>query len=344
MISILVARGTRFSHAWFALFLVGVFAFWNLSSWPVRLEYAGDGSYGGDAIPLAELVHFRQGLPIYDPLSPEQYDGANWGPLYYLLGAQLVDPEDPSYLPLRLLSLVGTLGCAVGSGLLTYWLVRSYLAVAMAPLFFLAYGFVTWNGISVRSDSVALVLFFAGFLVAYRFRQGGTILLSTPLFLLGLLYKPLFLGGPMAILLFLLLEKRYRLAGQFGGLLALGGLISLAYFQFVVFSGQAFFDHFVLYNLLPFTWGGFISGAVFFVPVLLLPSLLGVRFLRRHPDKLLACYMSFSVLFSILAFSRVGRNTYYFLEYALILSSLVAALLAHTETRSVASLHPFASN
>ena len=59
--SILVARGTRFSHVWFALFLVGVFAFWNLSSWPVRLEYAGDGSYGGDAIPLAELVHFRQG-------------------------------------------------------------------------------------------------------------------------------------------------------------------------------------------------------------------------------------------------------------------------------------------
>jgi len=29
------------------------------------LQYPGDGSYGGDAIPLAELLHLRQGLSIH---------------------------------------------------------------------------------------------------------------------------------------------------------------------------------------------------------------------------------------------------------------------------------------
>jgi len=326
---------TKFLFRSLPLFLAGLFALWNLSSWPMRLQYPGDGSYGGDAIPLAEVLHLRQGLPTYAAASPEQYDGVNWGPLYYLVGAQLVDPEKPAYLPLRVLSVVGTLGCAVGSGLLTFWLARSFLAAALSPLLFLAYGFVSWHGTSVRCDSVALLLSFVGFLIAYRFRHGTAILLSTPFLLLGFIYKPLFPGSSMAILLFLLLEKRYRLAGKFGGLLVIGGLISLASFQFVVFPGQAFFHHFVLYNFLPFMWGLFVAGVIFFVPVLLLPFLGGVGFLRWHPNRLLSCYLGCSTLFSISAFSRAGNNTYYFLEVVLILSSLVAALLADKKTTTL---------
>ena len=55
----------RFLFGSLPLFLLGLFTLWNLSSWPMRLQYPGDGSYGGDAIPLAELLHLRQGLPIH---------------------------------------------------------------------------------------------------------------------------------------------------------------------------------------------------------------------------------------------------------------------------------------
>ncbi|MGH9784278.1 MAG: hypothetical protein ACRD88_08830, partial [Terriglobia bacterium] len=163
-----------------ALLVAGLFSLWNLTSWPARLSYSGDGSHGGDAIPLADLVHLRQGLPIYAPATAARYNGANWGPLYYLVGAEFINPEMPSSIPLRALSLAALVVCAASSGLLAFWLTRSHLAAALAPLLFLAYGFVTWTGISVRCDSVALLLSFAGFLVAYRFRQSAALLLSIP--------------------------------------------------------------------------------------------------------------------------------------------------------------------
>lgn len=61
----------------------------------------------------------------------------------------------------------------------------------------------------------------------------------------------------------------------------------------------------------------------------------GVGFLRWHPNRLLSCYLGCSTLLSILAFSRAGSNTYYFLEVVLILSSLVAALLADKKTTTL---------
>jgi hypothetical protein len=60
---------------------------------------------------LAEMVHLRQGRRIYDPPTAERFDAAIYGPLYYLPGARLVDLQQPSLLPFRLISLIGTLGC-----------------------------------------------------------------------------------------------------------------------------------------------------------------------------------------------------------------------------------------
>jgi hypothetical protein len=298
------------------------------------VSYPGDGSHGGDAIPLADLVHLGKGLPIYAAASAERYNGANWGPLYYLTGVELVDPETPSSVPLRVVSLTALAICALGGGLLAFWLTRSHLAAALAPLLFLAYGFVTWTGVSVRCDTIALLLSFSGFLAAYRFRQSAALLLSVPLLLLGFFYKPMFLAAPLTILVFLLVEKRWRLAFWFGGLLAVGGLLGLAIFQFYVFPGQAFFHHFVLYNMLPYGWSGYFTGLLFFLVMLLTPFVAADRFLRSQPDRLLHCYLGFSFLTSLVLYSRAGSNVYYSLELVLILSALVAALFADTKTAS----------
>src|SRR6266699_890328 len=177
---------------WFgclALLLVGSFAGTQLASWPVKLRYPGEENLA-EGIPLAEILHLRQGVRIYDPPSPERFDAANYGPLYYLLGSRLVNPQEPAYLPLRLVSLLGTLGCAAGCSLLALWLSRSYFAATLAPLLFLSYRIVTFHGISARCDVVALSLSFWGFLIAYRSRNSRTLLLAVPLILLGFFYKP----------------------------------------------------------------------------------------------------------------------------------------------------------
>ncbi len=324
-------NGTRRPHqpfllAFLGLLLAALFAGHHIATWPMRIRYSGDD--GTEGIALAEMVHLRRGVPIYSPPSPERFDVANYGPLYYLLGAQLVDPQNPTYLSLRLLSLLAALGSAVGCALLAFWQGRSYLAAALAPLLFLAYRSAARFGTSARCDIVALFLPFAGFLIAYRSRNSRGLFVAAPLMLVGFFYKQQFVAAPLAIVLFLLLEKRYRLAAGFAGALALGGLGLLGFFQFVAFPGQAFLEHFLLYNFLPFTPTRFVFGILFFGVMLLVPLLVGLEFLRLHPNKLLSCYLGCALFLGLLTVAREGSDSNYFLECVLLLSALLAALFA----------------
>jgi hypothetical protein len=277
-----------------------------------------------------EMQHLRQGVAVYAPATPERFDAMIYGPLYYLLGAQLIDPAKPAYFPLRLLCLLATLGCATGAALLAFWLSRSYFAASLASLLFLGYGFVSLHGLSARSDMGGVFLAYSGFLVAHRFRDSGRLLWATPLLLASFFYKQQFVAAPAAILLFLVLERRYRLATQFAGLLALGGLGLLASFQYVVFAGQNFFLHFVTYNLVPFTWNRFGYGALLCAVIFGVPLLLGLEFLRRHPSRLTLCYLGCIVPFTLVGLGKEGSGTNYLLELTLILSPLVAALVAES--------------
>jgi len=310
-----------------ALALAAFFVALHLSTLPSKLRYPGELNFI-EGMPMAEMIHLRQGVPIYAPASAEGYDATNFGPLYYLLGARLVDPDRPAYFPLRVLSLIGTLGAAVCAGVMARWLTGSWLAAVMAPLLFLSYGFVFRHGASARSDMVALFLVFAGFALAHRFCASRALLWAAPLMIVGFYYKQQFIAGPIAVLVFLLLEKRFRLAAAFAALMTAGVLSMLALFQFVIFSGQAFLRHFVFYNVLSFTDEAFISGIGFFAMILLVPFLVSLEFLRLFPDRMLKCYLICAFILSLITVARAGSDTYYFLECVLICSILFSALYA----------------
>jgi hypothetical protein len=324
-------RGRALLPGLAALLLAAAVAGWHLSSWPVRLRYPGEESRI-EGMQLAEMAHLGRGLPIYAEPSGGRFDAANYGPLYYLLGSWVIDPLRPASLPVRVIDVVSALGCAAGSALLGYWLAGSAFAAALAPLLFLACGFVTRYATTVRCDFPALFLIFAGFLVAYRFRNSRALLASVPLLLLGLFFKQQFVAAPLAIFLFLILEKRYRLAAEFAVLLGAGAAALLVLFQFVVFRGQAFLAHVTVYNLLPPAGWRFVVEGEFFLVVLLIPLLLGAEFLRRYRQPLVASYLGSAVALSLLTVGRVGSDTNYFLESALVLSALVAGLFAKTLT------------
>jgi hypothetical protein len=310
-----------------AFLVVGLPAAWHVSSWPTRLRYPGELD-DIEGMRLAEMQHLGRGVPIYAPATPGRFDPAIYGPLYYLLGARLINPNKPAYLPLRLLSLLCTLGCAGGCALLAFWLSRNYLAAAFSVLLFFSYEIVSLHGLSARSDLPALLLVFSGFLVAYRFRHSRLILWAVPLMLAGLFYKQQFVAAPVAVFIFLILEKRYRLAAQFAGLMMAGGLGLLAIFHYVVFAGQDFFLHIVTYNLVPFDWGRFLDAILGFGVIFIVPVLVGFEFLRRHPNKLVACYLGCLIAFTVFLKGKVGSDTNYFIEPILILSFLFGSLLA----------------
>jgi len=311
-----------------AVVLALAFAGWNLSSWPARLRYPGEHS-DIEGMRLAEMVHLRQGISIYARPTAERFDAAIYGPLYYLLGSRIIDTSRPAYFPLRLVSVLATLGCAAGCGLLAYWLGKNRVAAALAPLLFLSYGFVARLGASARADSLAVLLAFGGFLIAYRGQHSRAILYSIPLMLAAFFYKQQYVAGPIAVALFLLLQRRFRVAAQFVGLMSIGVLVMAGAFQFVVFPGQDFFQHFVTYNMVPFSWPHFVhAGLWFFGLVLLVPLLMGLEFLRVHRNPLLGCYLGCSIFLGLVTVAKIGSDTHYWFECVLILSALVAALVA----------------
>ena len=328
-------RGLSVAFILVVFLLVGVFAWRNIATWPAVINYPDDESYEG--IPLATMIHLRQGVPVYAPDATGHFDGATYGPLYYLLGERLINPDKPSYLPLRLLSTLAILGCAACCGLLAFWLTERQLAGWLSSFVFVSYGMVTGHGLLALSDSVALLLAFSGFLVAYRFRNSRAILFATPLMVLSFYYKPQYVAGPLAVLLFLLLEKKYRRAVEFAGLLAICGLGLLAFFQLFLFPGQAFWRYFLLYqsSLLAVH---LIGRALFvFAVVLLVPIIFALEYLRKYPDKLIMCYFFIGIFLGLLTFCKGAGGPHYFFECVLLLCTLIPAYFVD---RFVLGLYP----
>jgi hypothetical protein len=314
-----------------AFVLAGFFAFRNISSWPARISYPGEESYEGCA--LAETTRLAAGVQIYAPPSPEGFAGATYGPLFFLVGSRLINPSSPSYVPIRLLSALAILGCAAGCGLLAFWLTGSRFAAWLSPLVFLSYGVVTYHGVSMLSDNMALFLFFSGFLVAYRFRNRPAILLAVPLMTLGFYYKQQFIAGPLAVFAYLLIERRYTRAAQFAGLMTGCGLGMFALFQWVIFRGQEFWRHFLFYQSTLFSWHQWEIGFVVFLLMFAAPVLLAFEFLREHPDRMMLCYLIWAVLLGVVTIGKESAFLQYFYELILSVSVLMPALLASRLTQ-----------
>src|SRR5438477_5232902 len=295
----------------------------NLSTWPTRLRYSGEESYEGVA--LAEIVRLGERQPIYAAGASNGFDAATYGPLYYLLGEHLVNLRTPSYFPLRMLSVIGMLGCAGCCGVIAFWIARNWLSLCLAPLAFLSYGMVTDHGIQALSDAPALALSFFGFLVAYRFQNTRSILWSVPFAILSFYIKPQYVGASAAVFLFLLFERRWRLAAEFAGLVAGLGVILFSYFQWISFAGQSFWRHFLLYQVTLFSWGRLGMALLVFALLYILPLIFGIEFLRVYRIPLVSCYLAIAIVLGLLTYAKNASGVHYFFETSFVLSAVITA-------------------
>ncbi len=322
-----------------ALVLIGYCALVQLAKWPARLRYLGEED-AAEGTQLSEMVHLRRGVHIYALPRGGRFDGAIYGPLCYLVGAKIVNPDQPSYAPLRLLSLAATIGLAIAAAIFAFKSSHNKLAALLAPLILFANAFIGRYGISARADMVALLLAFLGFLIAYSFRDSGRVLLlSAPFMLTSLFYKQQFVAAPLAVFAYLLISKRFRQCFEFVTIMTVGAVIMVVIFSRAVFSHQAFLLHFFSYNRLPFDKDLVLPEVLMFVIPLFVPLLAAADFLTEHPDKLTGCYVgsSVAVYFLFLLSSGSGADTNRCLEITVVLSCLFAARIA-TEARILPAL------
>jgi hypothetical protein len=336
------SEGARFSQknmrrTWLmplvALAIVAYFAIIQLANWPERLRYPGEED-AVEGTQLSEMVHLRRGVHIYRLPSNGEFDGAIYGPLCYLLGAATINQNQPAYGPLRIISFVATLSLAAACGLLTFTLTRRKIAGVLAAWLLFATAFIGRYGISARADMVGLLLAFTGFLVFYRCRDSKrALILSALLVLLSFFYKQQFLGAPGAILTYLVLDKRYRQAFDFLFTLIAGGVILVGLFSFLIFPHQAFLQHFIAYNRLPFDKQMLLPEILMFAIPLFIPLVGSIDFLTQYPDKLVACYVGVSVgsYFLLLFSSGSGADTNRCLEPLVILTCVFAARVATSD-------------
>ena len=313
-----------------SLALLGCFAVLQLSKWPNRLRYPGEED-AAEGTQLSEMLHLRRGIQIYRAPSNGEFDSAIYGPLCYLLGAAVVNPQQPAYLPLRLLSLTATMGLAILSGLFVLRLTGSRLGAALAPILLLGNAYVARYGVSARADMVALLLSFAGFFVFFRYRDSrGALMVSAGLMLLSFFYKQQFIGAPVSVFLYFLITKRFRLAAEFAAVLAIGGLLFIAVFSWLIFPGQHFLTHFLAYNHLPFDKHLVLPEILMFVIPLFVPLLGSADFLDAQADVLLKSYaiLATAGYFILLFSSGSGADTNRCLEAVLVLNCLMAARIA----------------
>lgn len=122
-----------------------------------------------------------------------------------------MNPESPSYSTLRTVSVLATLATSAACGLLAFWLSGSWLAGATGALIWLGFPVVGAFGPTDRSDMPTLALAFAGLLVAYRYRRSRVGLgMAALLMVLSFFYKQQFVAAPVAVLLSLASEKKWR--------------------------------------------------------------------------------------------------------------------------------------
>ena len=155
----------------------------------------------------------------------------------------------------------------------SFWLTGSRFAGWLSPLVFLSYGVVTYHGVSMLSDNVALFLFFSGFLVAYRFQKSPAILLAVPLITHGFYYKQQFM--PARSPCFVPADREALCARRairgFDGRLGLG---MFALFQWVIFRRQEFWRPFLVLQSTLFSWHQWEIGFVVFLLMFAAPVLL----------------------------------------------------------------------
>jgi hypothetical protein len=314
-----------------AVLLSGVFALLQLSNWPSRLRYPGEEDFI-EGTQLADMLHLRESIPIYERPPADRFHASNYGPLFYLLGSHLIVVDHPSYRNLRLISLLATIGLATEAAVLSFWLCGSILAALLAPLLFLSNAFVARYGVSARSDMVALLLAFSGFLLVFRFRNSKALWFAPPLMILSLFYKQQFLAAPVALVAFLLLQRRYRLAAQFICIFALGCSFVFASFAWIAFPGEAFSLHWVTYNGLPLDNPTLLKVMLLFMISLGVPLLAAVSFLYRQKDWMLICYSSAAVALCCVLASTAGADTNRFLECVPVAVCLSAAQVSTRKT------------
>ena len=166
---------------------------------PYQLDY-------GEGVVLAGALRVAQGQSLYPPVEGVPYVIDPWGPVLYLLLAAPARIFGASFVALRLLSAAATLASTLFLFLLLrLWTRSRKVALIFSLLYFSLPVIRVWSWL-LRADHFGIAFSLAGvYLFAAHPRRW---LAAACLFVAAVFIKPTFIAAPLAVILYLLAQKR----------------------------------------------------------------------------------------------------------------------------------------
>jgi hypothetical protein len=333
----LLQRVTRISFNKFRLFLLlilGLQLFLMLLDLPHYFPAVGDNIYPESAGVMA-AYGWARGLPIYQDYRHFPYLMTAFPPLWYLLigmGAKLgISSLNGLTMFGRAFSLLSLSGVAlVGYRWNRAQHISPRLAI-FAPLLFLSFPILVPWAVTARPDLPALLPSFLAVFLAGTRRSGKWIIVASVASAIGFLMRHNSVAAPVAIVLWLLWQKRWRHAAMF--CLGWGVLVgaTFGYYQsasnglFLLNIGGAKFGGMALTYVRDIVSGLTTTPGYAFAVILFAFGVFGSIELLKHSDKtsqLILLYATVAMFFALLGSAAAGAAGNHFIESALATATL----------------------
>ena len=272
---------------------------------------------------VAGALRLAHGEPLYLDIRRGPYVTAMYGPFIYLSLGALVKVFGAgisgAYLLGRMLSLLSAIACACMVAGLSRRFGASAFGAWIAGGLFLASPIILPVAYSTRSDVPALALALAGVTLFLRWSDSPRCYLAALPLVAAAYTKQTALAAALAIGLFLLLEGKVGRAVLFG-LIVLGSCAGILFWLNRATEGLAALNLLEVPGASPLNLGsrplgalaGFLSSAA--LPLILAaPALLRVA----QGDRRLRfplCYFLAALVVSMAGSTKLGSDTYYFME------------------------------
>jgi hypothetical protein len=205
----------------------------------------------GEELLLRDAIHILGGRAIYSEVNDFPFIFSNYPPLFATLAAMLVPLVGSSLAATRTVAAFSTLLNGLLVAAIVYQGSRNRIASAVSGAAYLGSIFVYQWGAWGRVDATAIALSLLAIFVMQRWANGRGTLLAALLCLLSLYTKQTQWTAPLAMVAWLLWQRRWR--AVLGFVLVLGGAGAVVFLVLNAVTSGEFFRHLVVYNALPYS-------------------------------------------------------------------------------------------
>ena len=259
---------------------------------------------------------------IYFQIGEPTYVQTPYTPIFYLVTGVLYKVFGPSFLVGRLVSLFAGIGSGIFCGLIVKEVTKSKWFGLLGGCLFLVPPINRAWPLFIHVDCLGMFFSLMGTYIVVKYLNTRKMLWAVIPYLLALFTKQIFITAPLAVIIYLLLTKKWKLNAQFIGLMTVGGVALIGLFQWLsggLFVEAIFFFPTVYHRIF---WIAIYLNSVNIIGqwLILLLALCAVliTFMRRkelpNPVKFIAVYFVVTSVVSFILSAKIGAWMSYFME------------------------------